>query len=102
MIRQVAAKPGQKSIILNILEPGLCHSTLSKDGGLMLQIVEFFLTRKTEVGSRTLFHAAPARPESHKKYLSDTRIADGEFSAFSKSDEGKRTQKQVWTQLFQK
>ena len=102
VVREVAAGFGQKGIILNMLNPGLCHSALSKDGGLVLQIIKLFLARKTEVGSRTLLHAASAGPDSHGKYLSDTRIADEEVSAFVKSEEGRRTQKQVWSELSQK
>lgn len=65
-------------VILNVINPGLCHSDLTRDatGFLKYQmaIMKNLVARSTEVGSRTLVHAASAGPESHGLYFSDCDI----------------------------
>jgi hypothetical protein len=63
-------------------------------------VIKAILARSTEVGSRTLVHAASAGPESHGQYLSDCRIALP--SDFVLSAEGALAQERVWTELVQK
>lgn len=59
-------------MIINYLNPGLCHSELGRDAGIGLAILKFFLARTTEVGSRTLVAAAAAPADSHGQYQSDS------------------------------
>lgn len=98
-IRQIAPKLAGSGVILNMLNPGLCHSELSRDGPLFLEILKFFLARSTEVGSRTLVAAGEAGPESHGKYMHDAKVDDGALSAFVKSEDGKKASEKVWSEL---
>lgn len=72
------AKQSRKpEVIINYLNPGLCHSELARDSGWGLAIMKALLARSTEVGSRTLVHAGTeAGTESHGHYLSSSRISE--------------------------
>lgn len=98
VIRQIAPRI-KGGVVLNMLNPGLCHSELSRDAGMGLAVMKFFLARSTEVGSRTLVAAGLAGEESHGKYMSDAVVADQSLSAFVRSDEGDRAGKKVWKEL---
>ena len=67
-------------MIINIVNPGLCKTELSRNVGPLLQAaftaVKFLIARTAEMGSRTLLHAAFAEPESHGKYLSACKIQE--------------------------
>ena len=62
-------------VVLNYLNPGLCHSDLSRDAGWFLTILKFFLARTTEVGSRTLVSATEGGDATHGQYLSCCQVA---------------------------
>lgn len=62
-------------VIINYVNPALCHSELARDGPWMLTIMKFFLARTTEVGSRTLVNAVESGKESHGQYMSNCRVA---------------------------
>lgn len=101
VVRAIA--PKVDGVVLNMVNPGLCHSSLSKrESNLVLEILKFFLARSTEVGSRTLIHAASCGLESHGKYCQDAKIADEKVSAYVKSEEGQQAQKKVWSELKEK
>ena len=69
------AKRAKPQVIMNLVNPGLCHSALTRESPWALEILKFFLARSTEVGSRTLVHAGTeAGAESHGKYLSSCEI----------------------------
>jgi hypothetical protein len=73
-------------VILNMLNPGLCHSELARDGALFLAFMKFLLARTTEVG---------AGPESHGKYMTDAQVNDDALSDFVKSADSKEASKKV-------
>ncbi|KAK7719830.1 hypothetical protein SLS64_002011 [Diaporthe eres] len=98
VIRQIAPRI-KGAVTLNMLNPGLCHSELSRESGLGLAVMKFFLARSTEVGSRTLVAAGLAGEESHGKYMSDAVVAEQSLSAFVRSEEGDRAGKKVWKEL---
>ena len=98
-LREISPRLEGTGVILNMLNPGLCHSELSRDSGMFLTIVKFLLARTTEVGSRTLMAGAAAGPESHGKYMTDGLIDDGALSEFVRSAEGAETGKRVWGEL---
>ena len=100
-IRQIAPKLEGSGVILNVLNPGLCHSQLSRDSGWFLTITKFFLARTTEVGSRTLVAAAAAGQESHGKYMTDGLVDDSALSDFVRSEDGKRASEKVWKELIE-
>jgi NAD(P)-dependent dehydrogenase (short-subunit alcohol dehydrogenase family) len=87
-------------VVINYLNPGLCHSQLLREMSIPAYLVKLFLARTAEVGSRTLVHAASAGPGSHGQYLSDCRIEDP--PAFVLRKEGVETQERVWMELSKK
>ena len=99
VVREIAPKLEGTNIVLNMTNPGLCHSELSRDGSWFLEVLKFFLARKTEVGSRTLVAPTQAGPETHGKYFHDSKADDGTLSKFVTSDEGKKAQEKVWKEL---
>jgi len=104
-VRQIVAEYcpdiSKYPVVINLINPGICHSGLMRDAGSW-QIILKWITkaRTTEVGSRTLVDAACKGPESHGKYLSDCEIHDP--SPFVMSAEGNKTQKRVWEELSEK
>jgi NAD(P)-dependent dehydrogenase (short-subunit alcohol dehydrogenase family) len=84
-------------VTINCLNPGLCHSELSRESGFGLEVMKFFLARSSEAGSRTLVSAAIAGKESHGQYENDCVVAPP--SSFVTSEEGKVVQKRVWDEL---
>lgn len=101
VVRQMAPRLRGSGVTLNMLNPGLCHSELSRDAGLGLTVMKFFLARSTEVGSRTLVAAAVAGEESHGQYMSDGVVADKMLSSFVKSEDGDSTGQKLWKELGQ-
>jgi NAD(P)-dependent dehydrogenase (short-subunit alcohol dehydrogenase family) len=99
VVREIAPKLQGTGVILNMTNPGLCHSELSRDGSWVLEVIKFFIARKTEVGSRTLVAPAQAGPETHGMYFHDSKADDGALSKFVKSDDGKKAQEKVWKEL---
>ncbi|KAF2442447.1 NAD(P)-binding protein [Karstenula rhodostoma CBS 690.94] len=87
-------------VTINCVNPGLCHSSLSRDAGLGLKILKFFFARTTEFGSRTLVHAAVSGAESHGHYLSDCKVELP--SEYVLSNEGYEVQNRVWDELTAK
>ncbi|MCJ1456951.1 hypothetical protein MMC28_007317 [Mycoblastus sanguinarius] len=101
--RELAARTKQSDdhgVIINFLNPGLCHSELGRDAGLFLDVLKFFLARSTEHGSRALFNAATAGSETHGQYLSQCKVSYPSHLVLS--DEGAKVQKRVWDELSQK
>ncbi|KIX94946.1 uncharacterized protein Z520_09256 [Fonsecaea multimorphosa CBS 102226] len=98
-VRQIAPKLAGSGVILNMLNPGLCHSELAREASFVLTLLKFFLARSTEVGSRTLVAAAEAGMESHGKYMSDGKVADDNLSPFARSKDGEVAGKKVWSEL---
>ena len=78
--RELAARTkesGKPQVIINYLNPGLCHSSLAREiEGWVFYIMKALLARPTEHGSRTLVHAAEAGPETHGQYLSNCCITE--------------------------
>ena len=65
---------GKSDVIINYLNPGLCHSELSRESPFLLTVLKFFLARSTEQGSRSIVSAVEAGEESHGQYLSDCQV----------------------------
>ena len=98
-VREIAPKFQGTGVTLNMANPGLCHSELSRDGSWILEVVKFFIARKTEVGSRTLVAPAFAGPETNGKYFHDGIVGEEQLSKFVTSDEGRMAQVKVWEEL---
>ncbi|TVY73605.1 Short chain dehydrogenase sol3 [Lachnellula suecica] len=91
-----------EKVILNAVNPGLCHSSLTRNStglaSLVMYVLKMLLARKTEVGARTLVAGAEAGEESHGEYMSIGRVA--QTAEFVRSEEGKKTQERVYTELI--
>ncbi|KAJ3130114.1 hypothetical protein HK098_006173 [Nowakowskiella sp. JEL0407] len=88
-------------VTINYLNPGLCHSELSREAKtFQFWLMKAVLARTTEAGSRTLVHAGAQGKETHGEYLSNCEITPP--SEFVRSAEGKVTQERVWTELAEK
>lgn len=103
-VRQLAPKLAGSGVVLNMLNPGLCHSELARDAGMsprgiVLAVLKFLLARSTEMGSRTLVAAAAVGEESHGKYMTDGKVEDEALSTFVKSKEGDKAAAKVWGEL---
>lgn len=90
-------------IIMNCLNPGLCHSSLARDSrgvqAAVFFIMKKLLARSTETGSRTLVAGAIAGEESSGKYMSESRVT--EPSEFVRSEDGQKTEKRVYDELIE-
>ena len=99
VVREIAPKLAGSGVTLNMTNPGLCHSELSREGGWFLEVLKFFLARTTEVGSRTLVAPAMAGEDGHGKYYHDGIANDKHLSPFVQSEDGTKAQKKVWEEL---
>ncbi|KAJ4288053.1 hypothetical protein N0V90_012070 [Kalmusia sp. IMI 367209] len=101
-VRAMADRKSAQAIpvTFNCVNPGFCHSELAREGGLTFVIMKFFLARTTEVGSRTLVHAASGGAELHGQYLTDCKVAPA--SDYVLSAEGYDAQNRVWEELAEK
>ncbi|KAL6716738.1 hypothetical protein ACLMJK_006306 [Lecanora helva] len=103
IVRELAARARERSkgkVIMNLANPGLCHSELARDAGYFLYFLKLFLARTSEHGSRSMVNAAADGPDTDGQYLSDGRIT--EPAPLVRSEEGVKAQKQIWDELFQK
>ncbi|KAI8825937.1 uncharacterized protein EV422DRAFT_514721 [Fimicolochytrium jonesii] len=105
LVNVIANKPAdyKPNVVINFLNPGLCHSELVKVGGITgmgVTLLKAALARSTEYGSRTLVHAAHAGLESHGQYLSNCRITP--VAPMVTRPEGVAAQKKLWAELSQK
>lgn len=90
----------QIPVTINCVNPGLCHSELSREAGWGLYLTKLLLARSTELGSRNLVYAASMGPESHGQYVSDCLVEQP--SKYVVSAEGWKDQQRVWTELTEK
>ena len=103
VVRQIAPQLRDSGVLLNMLNPGLCRTSLSREAkfpqSFVFAIMQAVLGRTIEVGSRTLLASASAENDSHGEYMSDSRIADDMVSDFVKGDKGRKVGAQVWNEL---
>lgn len=71
---------GKPMVTLNILSPGFCHSSLSRQmSGLMavrMRIMKALFAYTSETGARTLVHGVTAGKETYGHFLSTCQIAE--------------------------
>ncbi|KAL9062561.1 MAG: hypothetical protein Q9157_008815, partial [Trypethelium eluteriae] len=97
----VRRHPQPYPVVLNLVNPGFCHSSLMREMHLVGLVMKYiFGARSTEQGSRTYVQAVAMGPESHGKYMSNARIEDP--SAFVRSEDGAETGRRVWEELSAK
>jgi NAD(P)-dependent dehydrogenase (short-subunit alcohol dehydrogenase family) len=78
LAREMAAHVKASDVIINSFTPGYCESGLIDDikgpTRVVLNLLKKATARTAEVGGRTLVAAIVPWPESHGKYLNDSRI----------------------------
>ncbi|GAW13922.1 hypothetical protein ANO14919_033140 [Xylariales sp. No.14919] len=99
VMRELASRITETGVLINMVNPGLCHSQLARDYGWGFWLFKLIFARSTEKGSRALLAGASAGSHSHGAYMSDGLVAENELSDFVRSDEGSSTQRKVWSQL---
>ncbi|KAF4911103.1 Short chain dehydrogenase atnD [Colletotrichum viniferum] len=97
--RELAARLEGSGVVVNMLQPGMCHSELTREDGWTTSMLNLVLARSTEVGSRTLVAAASAGIESHGMYMRDGEIDNEALLPFLRSDDGAIAQEKVWGEL---
>ncbi|RMJ21191.1 short-chain dehydrogenase reductase [Aspergillus sp. HF37] len=99
VVREWVTRMAESPVVVNMLNPGLCHSQLMREGGWAGYLLKLVAARSTEVGSRTLVASAAAGAESHGAYMTDGKVANNALSAFVCSQDGEKAQKKVWAEL---
>lgn len=102
-VRSIAEKRPASAfpVTVNCVNPGLCHSELAREAPTFkFWLIKLILARSTEVGSRTLVHAASQGADSHGQYLHDCEVAAP--APLVTSSEGKEAQDRVWAELAKK
>jgi NAD(P)-dependent dehydrogenase (short-subunit alcohol dehydrogenase family) len=94
-VRELSSRlPTPTLVAVSAVNPGFCHSRLGRevDSNPFLKL----LARTTEMGSRTLVHAAiePGERERHGHYLSSCKVT--EESDYVLSVEGREVSKRLW------
>lgn len=94
--------PAGYPVIINSVNPGLCHSELSRDAPSVLTAIvhTIFHARRTEVGARNLVFAARAGKEFHGKYISECK--EGPLSPYVTSKDGEEAATRVWQEFGEK
>jgi retinol dehydrogenase 12 len=84
-------------VILNAVNPGLCHSELGREVGWPMTILKALFARTTEMGSRALVNAASAGKETHGEFMWDCKVKTP--AKLVVGSEGPDLQKRVWNEL---
>lgn len=102
-IYPILKQNGYGDVTMNILNPGLCHSALSRDESLALRIVKVFamaiFARSSEVGGRTLASALMPDKGMDGHYLHDGIVAEEALSDYVKSEDGRVIGERLWKEV---
>lgn len=90
----------QFPVVINMVHPGLCHSTLGRSGKIpwYINFIWWLIGRSTEVGGRVLVLAASAGEQSGGEYQTDG--TNEKLESWIYSDVGRRAQKKVYDQTI--
>lgn len=99
LVQELAGRVRGSEVIVNMVNPGLCHSQLGREAGLTFKLMKLILARSTEVGSRTLVAGAVSGLESHGAYMTDGHVENTALSPFVRSDEGRQAREKLWIEL---
>jgi retinol dehydrogenase 12 len=103
--RGLSERLRDKSLIVNAVNPGLCHSELTRNatgiGAMVVWLIKKLLARTTEEGGRQLIWACIGGKDNidqlHGAYISSMRIQEPSDSVVS--EEGKRAQAKLWVDI---
>ncbi|KAF2739640.1 retinol dehydrogenase [Polyplosphaeria fusca] len=89
----------QNKVIINCVAPGFCKSRLirEREDSLLIRMSVKALARPTEVGARTLVHAADAGPKSHGQILIDDHVQKDKDIFGGKKE--REIQDRLWKEL---
>lgn len=102
-VRELSSRLATPTLVaVSAVNPGSCHSRLTREVEsnplfkYPVRIYKGLLARTTEMGSRTILHAAivPGERERHGQYLSSCEVA--EVSDYTLSAEGREVSKRLW------
>ena len=99
LVQELAGLTRGCEVIINMVNPGFCHSQLMRETGWRGKLMKLVLARSTEVGSRTMVAGATAGLESHGAYMTDSHADTMTLSPFVRSDEGRRAREKLWAEL---
>ncbi|KAI8577262.1 hypothetical protein K450DRAFT_213090 [Umbelopsis ramanniana AG] len=94
---------GQTKVIVNVIDPGLCHSNFTRNitqtrQKVFMTVFKAIFARSTEVGSRTIVNAGENDNfHTHGKYLANCVVFP--TSEYVRSKEGYQAQISVWNEL---
>jgi NAD(P)-dependent dehydrogenase (short-subunit alcohol dehydrogenase family) len=102
-VRELVTRIGADDFVsITIVNPGLCMSSLNRDGPailqVMLNVVLRPIVRSTEQGARALVHGASVGMQSHGKFMSNGENEDVE--AWIETEMGKKVQEKVFEQTM--
>lgn len=95
----VARRPRDPSVVINLVNPGLCKSELERDAGesgLAMRLMRSIIDRTTEVDGRALVLGASGPGDIHGEFMSDGKqqVVEG----WIYQDVGRRAQRKVFEQ----
>jgi NAD(P)-dependent dehydrogenase (short-subunit alcohol dehydrogenase family) len=99
LVQELASRVRGSEVIINMINPGFCHSQLGREQGIGFMLVKIVLARSTEVGSRTLVAGASTGLEGHGAYMTDGHVENTALSPFVRSDQGSQTRVKLWNEL---
>ncbi|KAJ6015155.1 Short-chain dehydrogenase/reductase family protein [Penicillium herquei] len=99
VVHELASRVRGSEVVINMINPGLCHSSLAREGDWKFALFKFVVARSTEVGSRTLVAGILNGTEAHGTYMNDGYV-DGEgMSPFVRSADGAKARTKVWNEV---
>lgn len=99
LVQELASRVRGSEVIINMVNPGLCHSQLGREQNIAFMLTKIVLARSTEVGSRTLVAGASTGLEGHGAYMTDGHVENTALSPFVRSDQGSQTRVKLWNEL---
>ncbi|KAL4881355.1 hypothetical protein BJY04DRAFT_188714 [Aspergillus karnatakaensis] len=103
LVSRLAELESNPSVIITLVEPGFCHSDLSRENqgieAFVFDIMKTVFARKTEVGARTIVTGVSVGKEAHGKYLVNGVVADEALGGLAVSEEGKEVQRRLWEEV---
>ncbi|MCJ1263252.1 hypothetical protein MMC22_003122 [Lobaria immixta] len=99
--RELASKIAKSNIIINMVNPGFCNSSLQRDdSGAAVRILTKIFAWTTAQGGHCLVDAAIVKQDdTHGGYLSEQKPAS--VSKFVLSAKGATAQSKVWTETIE-
>ena len=81
VVREIAGNTTNQKVILNTLNPGLCHSTLWREKNWVIYILSLLLKWTTKADDRCLVAGAAAGDESLGAYMTDGKVSNGQTTS---------------------